>query len=156
MGRSNQWGSNIGPAVLGGVFGAGWGNPVELHGARKAWYLLLRVFWLLLPKLSRLSRRYHVSFYLWLIGSVLRHCKVPKYYDQDCGYNIFVFLIKTTKFHFQFFFPILERQNDRGLGFNRKENKNVNTSISCVTKTSLAWATNLRKALVFFVIIISQ
>ena len=28
--------------------------------------------------------RYHVSFYLWLIGSVLEHCKVPKYYDQDC------------------------------------------------------------------------
>ena len=30
--------------------------------------------------------RYHVSFYLWLIGSVLRHCKVPKYYDQDCRF----------------------------------------------------------------------
>ena len=29
--------------------------------------------------------RYHVPFYLWLIGSVLRHCKVPKYYDQDCS-----------------------------------------------------------------------
>ena len=28
--------------------------------------------------------RYHVFFYLWLIGSVLKHCKVPKYYDQDC------------------------------------------------------------------------
>ena len=28
--------------------------------------------------------RYHVSFSLWLIGSVLKHCKVPKYYDQDC------------------------------------------------------------------------
>ena len=31
--------------------------------------------------------RYHVSFYLWLIGSVLQHCKVPKYYDQDCRYQ---------------------------------------------------------------------
>ena len=31
--------------------------------------------------------RYHVSFYLWLIGSVLKHCKVPKYYDQDCSFN---------------------------------------------------------------------
>ena len=29
--------------------------------------------------------RYHVSFYLWLIGSSLKHCKVPKYYDQDCS-----------------------------------------------------------------------
>ena len=28
--------------------------------------------------------RYHDSFPLWLIGSVLKHCKVPKYYDQDC------------------------------------------------------------------------
>ena len=27
--------------------------------------------------------RYHVSFYLWLIESVLKHSKVPKYYDQD-------------------------------------------------------------------------
>ena len=28
--------------------------------------------------------RYHVSFSLWLIGYVLKHCKVPKYYDHDC------------------------------------------------------------------------
>ena len=28
--------------------------------------------------------RYHVSFYLWLIWSLLKHCKVPKYYEQDC------------------------------------------------------------------------
>ena len=28
--------------------------------------------------------RYHLSFYLWLIESGLKHCKVPKYYDQDC------------------------------------------------------------------------
>ena len=28
--------------------------------------------------------RYHVSFYLWLIKAVLKHYKVPKYYDQDC------------------------------------------------------------------------
>ena len=27
---------------------------------------------------------YHVSFYLWLIGFALKHCKFPKYYDQDC------------------------------------------------------------------------
>ena len=37
--------------------------------------------------------RYHVSFYLWLIGSVLKHCKVPKYYEQDC--LKFFFLIST-------------------------------------------------------------
>ena len=28
--------------------------------------------------------RYQVSFYLRWIRSVLRYCKVPKYYDQDC------------------------------------------------------------------------
>ena len=28
--------------------------------------------------------RYHVSFYLWLFGSILSHCKVSQYYDQDC------------------------------------------------------------------------
>ena len=28
--------------------------------------------------------RHHVSFYLWLIGSVLKYCKVLKYYGQDC------------------------------------------------------------------------
>ena len=27
--------------------------------------------------------RYFVSLYLWLIGSLLKHCKVPKYYNQD-------------------------------------------------------------------------
>ena len=33
--------------------------------------------------------RYHVSFYLWLIGSVLKHCKVPKYYDHDCSFTLY-------------------------------------------------------------------
>ena len=37
--------------------------------------------------------RYHVSFYLWLIGSVLKHCKVPKYYGQD--YLKIFFLLST-------------------------------------------------------------
>ena len=27
--------------------------------------------------------RYQVSFYLWRLGPVLKHCKVPKYYNQD-------------------------------------------------------------------------
>ena len=27
--------------------------------------------------------RYQFSFYLWQIGPVLEHCKVPIYYDQD-------------------------------------------------------------------------
>ena len=31
--------------------------------------------------------RYHFSFYLWLIGSVLKHCKIPKYYDHDCRFQ---------------------------------------------------------------------
>ena len=30
---------------------------------------------------------YHVLLYLWLIGSLLRHCKVPKYYVQDYRFN---------------------------------------------------------------------
>ena len=33
---------------------------------------------------------YHVSFYLWLIGSVLKHCKVAKYYEQDCLKTFFL------------------------------------------------------------------
>ena len=114
-------------AVVGGWFGflgaglrgfssVGWG----------IWFLLLRVFWLVLPRLGFgewgvglcggfwlqadlgfawsgpgskalscwlsvkpnlyevCNSRYHVSLYLWLIGSVLKHCKVPKDYDQDC------------------------------------------------------------------------
>ena len=32
-----------------------------------------------------------VSFYLWLAGPAPKHCKVPKYYDQDC-LKIFFFL----------------------------------------------------------------
>ena len=31
--------------------------------------------------------RYHVSFSLWLIGSVLKHCKVTKYYEQNCRFK---------------------------------------------------------------------
>ena len=31
--------------------------------------------------------KYHVSFYFWLIGSALKHRKVPKHYDQDCRLN---------------------------------------------------------------------
>ena len=31
--------------------------------------------------------RYLVWFYLWLIGSVLKHWKVPKYFDQDCRFK---------------------------------------------------------------------
>ena len=30
------------------------------------------------------NTKYHVSLCLWLIGSVLKHRKVPKDYDQDC------------------------------------------------------------------------
>ena len=112
--------------ILDKIFGTKWRNPVKLDRARKVWYLLLRVFWLLLlkfnfwnedwalgyvstkiwdfpnislfPKILSLKSfgnseathmqvcrtGYHVSFYLWLIGSVLKHCKVPKYFDQDC------------------------------------------------------------------------
>ena len=25
---------------------------------------------------------------MWLVGSVLKHCKVPKHYDQDCSISI--------------------------------------------------------------------
>ena len=31
--------------------------------------------------------RYQFPFYLWWIGSVLKYCKVPKYYEQDCRFN---------------------------------------------------------------------
>ena len=34
------------------------------------------------------STRYQDSFYLCWIGSVLKYCKVPKYYDQDCGLQV--------------------------------------------------------------------
>ena len=30
------------------------------------------------------NTKYQVSFYLWRIGPVLKHCKVPKYYYRDC------------------------------------------------------------------------
>ena len=32
---------------------------------------------------SLIPTRYQVLFYLWLIGPVLKHFKVPKYYDQN-------------------------------------------------------------------------
>ena len=42
----------LGCAILGGVFGAGWRNPVKLDRTGKVWYLLLRVFWVLLPEFN--------------------------------------------------------------------------------------------------------
>ena len=94
------------------IFGTKYRNQVKLDRTRRGWYLLLRVFWLLLPKLNfwRGDRalgyvspqiwdfpnislfpkipscytRYYVLFNLWLIGSTLKRCKVPNYYDQDC------------------------------------------------------------------------
>ena len=108
--------------MLDKIFGTKWRNPVELDRTRTVWYLLLRVFLMLLPKFNfwkgdwglhlnlRFSNislfpkilslklfgnswgnsytkfaRCHVSFYLWLIGSALKNCKIPKYYDQDCS-----------------------------------------------------------------------
>ena len=41
--------------------------------------------------------RYHVSLYLWLVGSVLKHCKVPKYYDQDRRFRMFISNVYYTK-----------------------------------------------------------
>ena len=36
-------------------------------------------------------------FYLWRLRSVLKHCKVPKYYDQDCRLGIVYGLCKVHK-----------------------------------------------------------
>ena len=38
--------------ILGKIFAAEWESPVKLDRARKIWYLLLCVFWLLLPKFN--------------------------------------------------------------------------------------------------------
>ena len=32
--------------------------------------------------------RYQVSFYLWWLRPILKHCKVTKYYNQDCRSQI--------------------------------------------------------------------
>ena len=32
--------------------------------------------------------RYRVSFYLWLIGSVLRHCKLPKFMTKNVDFKL--------------------------------------------------------------------
>ena len=79
--------------------------------------------------------RYYVSFYLWLIGTVLKHCKVLKYYDQDCSQDKCHFLLSldiNTKFSLPA--SILENSDsqkflgaiiDRKLNFNER----VTTSV---------------------------
>ena len=42
----------MGSTTLGKVFGTRWRNPAKLDRTRKVWYLLLHVFWLLLPKFN--------------------------------------------------------------------------------------------------------
>ena len=44
-------------------------------------------------RIPSLLYRYQASFYLWWIRSVLKYCKVSKYYGQDCR-KIF-FLLST-------------------------------------------------------------
>ena len=66
--------------------------------------------------------KYHVSFYLWLIGSVLKHCKNPKYYDQYCRCAVFLkhgihrgwVPVSFAKFFSTFFwlFLLFAKQND--------------------------------------------
>ena len=87
--------------------------------------------------------RYHVSFYLWLIGSVLKHCKVPKYYDHDCclylvycnHHNLRLepvvgfFIKKSRIIHFIF--------SDRFsflVVLNKRKNKSIGNSISKTNK----------------------
>ena len=83
-----------------------WNNPVKLERKRKVWDVFLRFFncyrqslssWretrhqaLCSPKIvyQVCCTRYQVSLYLWWIGSVVKCCKVPKYYDQDSWHNI--------------------------------------------------------------------
>ena len=57
--------------------------------------------------------RYQVSFYLWWIGYVLKYCKVPKYYDQDCRLNRFFcpLLYNSFLFLFLFFIALVKNMN---------------------------------------------
>ena len=56
--------------------------------------------------------RYHVPFYLWLIGCVLKHCKVPKYCDQDCSIYL-EFLKQYPLKHCNFVFHFARTRNER-------------------------------------------
>ena len=81
------------------TFGTKSKNLVKLDKTRKFSSLLLRVSWLLLSKTNICNGDRAIGFvsnqiwdfskifefsYFWRMGPVIKHCKVPKYYDQDC------------------------------------------------------------------------
>ena len=59
--------------------------------------------------------RYQVSFYLWWIGSVLKYCKLPKYYDQDCSSLEVICMVMPFRLCFSgsaiFHFPLIFLNN---------------------------------------------
>ena len=87
------------------VFGTKQRNQAKLYRSRKLWYLFLGIFWLLQPKFyfakslstkylvvwqllkwigyNAYYTRYQVLLCIWWIETVLKCCKVAKYYVQD-------------------------------------------------------------------------
>ena len=88
--------------ILERIFGTRWNNPVKLDRERKGWQLKEKVIRQLVRQLvyQFCQTRYQVSFYLWWTGSVLKYCKVPKYYDQDCSFTFSIKLFFSLNFVF--------------------------------------------------------
>ena len=91
--------------------------------------------------------------YLWLIGSVLNHWKIPKYYDQGCRsiwFFIFIFeILKKVQFKI---LPALGKQF-----YHIKETcKKLSQKISAVSRVSSHFDSSREKGLIFKSIIKSQ
>ena len=76
-------------------------TPRFTFGEKKIWYSIKKV-----SKSSVHHCRYEVLFYLWRIGSVLKHCKVPKSYDKHF-LKIFFFALYTVNDHSSFWKAII-------------------------------------------------
>ena len=85
--------------------------------------------------------RYHILFYLWLIGSVLKHSKVPKYYDQDCRLSNLSSNPKVFREPSKHYQNILNQfGHDHKLQFKWPINKNENKSKSSKNcKRNIIW-----------------
>ena len=99
------------PSILGGIFGAGWGSistfarfltaiaGFNFWGDWALGYAFSQIWDFpnvcLYPKILSVrsfgnsfgNSHTKFSFYLWLVGSIRKHCKVLKFYDQDCWFK---------------------------------------------------------------------
>ena len=91
--------------ILGKIFRTKWRNPVKLDRTTKVWYLLLRLFWLLLPKFNLWKGDWalgYVSIQIWDFPNISLFPKILilKWFGNSWGNSYTKFAILDITFRF--------------------------------------------------------